>query len=393
MTTGRASLPALPRDRVALLLAVGLFSHGLGIGIVVVPLLALSVGYDAASVGFLVATAAGCQFLTRLALPALLGRFADRALAGAAALCLLGTFGLIALSTALPVFLLAQILQGIGRALFWTSTQTHAVRDTGRPVDRLVDMNLAGNLGTLTGPLVAGLLGAIDLRLALAAAVAVATTAAVLTLGLRRLPPFDRTASSGTLGLLRRPDVAASAWGCVVGGAWWGMLGSFVPVLLVGAGIGTLGVGGMVTTAEAAGFVSLLVLRRLPAERLRDAVRLGGFVVCAALVALALAPPLAALYVALLVVGGGASGAVTTLAPAQAASAAGPEEQGDALSLAGTFRAGALLGSPAGVGALVSFLPLAAGFLTLGLGLALVGGLVGRRATVSSTAAPGPGAG
>lgn len=359
----------------------------------VVPLLALAAGYDAASVGFLVATAAGCQFLTRLALPALLGRFADRAIAGAAAVCLVGAFGSIALSTALPVFVLAQILQGIGRALFWTSTQTHAVRDAGRSVDRLVDMNLAGNLGTLTGPLAAGLLGAQDLRLALAAAIAVAAAAALLTVALRRLPPFDRTASSGAIGLLRRPAVAASAWGCVVGGAWWGMLGSFVPVLLVGAGIGTLGVGGMVTTAEAAGFLALLALRRLPPDRLRDAVRLGGFVVCAALIGLALAPPVAAVYVSLLILGGGASGAVTTLAPAQAASAAGPEEQGDALSLAGTFRAGALLGSPAGVAALVSSLPLSAGFLALGLGLALAGGVVGRRSPVSSVAGPGPGAG
>lgn len=368
-----------PSDRLVSLLVVGLFSHGLGIGIVAVPLVALGAGYDAASVGFLVAIAAASQLTARLALPWLLGRFPDRALSAVAAALLLGSFGSIALSTALPVFVLAQVLQGVGRALFWTSSQTHAIRDSGRPVDRLVDLNIAGNAGTLTGPLVAGALGAIDLRLALVAAVFAAGGAVVGSLTLRRLPPFDRRGSRGAFGLLRRPGIAASSWGSVVGGGWWSMLGSFIPVLLVGAGVGTLGVGGLVTASESAGLVALILLRRLPVERVGVAVATGGFVACGALVGLALVPPILPLYILLLIAGGAASGTVTTLAPALAAAEASPQEQGDALALAGTFRAGALLGAPAGVGALVSVVPLTTGLFILGSGLAAVGLAIERR--------------
>jgi hypothetical protein len=371
-------------DRVTALLTVGLFSHGMGAGIVAVPLIALAAGYEASSVGFLVAVAAASQLTVRLGTPWLLGRFTDRVLSAISAACLVASFSALALSTALPVFVIAQVLQGLGRGVFWTSSQTHAVRDTGRPVQRLVDLNLAGNAGTLSGPLVAGALGAIDLRLALLWAAGSAAAAALGSLALHRLPPFDRRRSSGTLSLLRRPGIAASSWGSVVGGGWWSMLGSFVPVLLVGAGVGTLGVGGLITASEAAGLVALVLLRRLPGERVSLAVAVGGFAACGALVGLALVPPLLPLYVALLLIGGAASGTVTTLAPALAAAEAGPEEQGDALALSGTFRAGALLGAPAIVGAVVTVAPLAVGLFALGSALALVGVVVERGRVVSA---------
>lgn len=383
-------------DRTTSLLVVGLFSHGLGIGIVVVPLIALASGYDAPAIGFLVAVAAATQLVSRFALPRLLGRFPDRLLSAFAAAALAASFAALTVTTVLPVFVLAQVLQGMGRAIFWTSSQTHAVRDTGRPVDRLVDLNLAGNTGTLSGPLVAGVLGAVDLRLALAFAALVAGSAALGALALAHLPPFDRRRSSGTLSLLRRPGIAASSWGSVVGGGWWSMLGSFVPVLLVGVGVETLGVGTLVTASETAGFVTLFLLRGLPAAHVGRAVAIGGFACCGALVGLAVAPASLPVYVALLLLGGAASGTVTTLGPALAAAEAGPDEQGDALALAGLFRAGALFSAPAAVGALVTVVPLAAGLFSLGASLAAVGLVVERGRVVragSGARPPRPGAG
>jgi MFS family permease len=381
---GSERVPDRGSDRITALLTVGLFSHGMGAGIVAVPLIALAGGYEASSVGFLVAVAAASQLTVRLGTPWLLGRFTDRVLSAVSAACLVASFSALVLSTALPVFIIAQVLQGLGRGVFWTSSQTHAVRDSGRPVQRLVDLNLAGNAGTLSGPLIAGALGAIDLRLALLWAAGAAAVAALGSLALHRLPPFDRRRSSGTLSLLRRPGIAASSWGSVVGGGWWAMLGSFVPVLLVGAGVGTLGVGGLITASEAAGLVALVLLRRVPGDRVSLAVAVGGFAACGALIGLALAPQLLPLYVALLLVGGAASGTVTTLAPALAAAEAGPEEQGDALALSGTFRAGALLGAPAVVGAVVTVAPLAVGLFALGSALALVGVVVERGRAVSA---------
>jgi hypothetical protein len=378
-------------DRVTALLTVGLFSHGMGAGIVAVPLMALAAGYDASSVGFLVAVAAASQLTIRLGTPWLLGRYTDRILSAVSAACLMASFGALAISTALPVFVVAQILQGLGRGVFWTSSQTHAVRDTGRPVQRLVDLNLAGNAGTLSGPLIAGALGAIDLRLALLWATGAATGAAFGSLALHRLPPFDRRRSSGTLSLLHRPGIAAASWGSVVGGGWWAMIGSFVPVLLVAAGVGTLGVGGLITASEAAGLMALILLRRVPTDRVSLAVAVGGFAACGALIGLAVAPPWLPLYVMLLLVGGAASGTVTTLAPAMAAAEAGPHEQGDALALSGTFRAGSLLGAPAAVGAVVAVAPLGVGLFALGTGLALVGVAVGRGRSVSAEPPRAPG--
>lgn len=389
-------MPATRRrsDRVTALLVVGLFSHGMGAGTVAVPLIALAAGYEPSSVGFLVAVAAASQLAVRLGTPWLLGRFTDRILSAVSAACLAAAFTALALSTALPVFVVAQVLQGLGRGVFWTSSQTHAVRDSGRPVQRLVDLNLAGNTGTLSGPLVAGALGVIDLRLALVWAAGSAVGATVVSLALNRLPPFDRRRSSGTLGLLRRPGIAASSWGSVVGGGWWSMLGSFVPVLLTGAGVGTLGVGGLITASEAAGLVALVLLRRVPSDRVSVAVAVGGFAACGALIGLAVAPAVLPIYVALLVIGGAASGTVTTLAPALAAAEAGPEEQGDALALSGTFRAGALLGAPAAVGAVVAVAPLAIGLFALGSGLAVVGAVVERGRAVSAGRPPArPGVG
>ncbi|MGK2851168.1 MAG: MFS transporter [Candidatus Limnocylindrales bacterium] len=365
-------------DRRAALSVVFGFSLGLGVATVAIPLLALAAGYDAAAIGFLTASAAASQFAMRLALPALLGRFRDRTLIGVSSLLLMAAFTILALTSVLPAFLLAQILQGSARAIFWTSSQTHAIRGRGRPVRRLIDLNVAGNLGTLTGPALGGMLAVIGLPVALAAAAGGTLIAAIGALALVAFPTFDRDRSAGTLDLLRRDGVDTACWASVVGGTWWSMMGSFVPVVLVGAGIGPQGIGWLVTASEAAGMVALLALRDLASARVRQVVTVAAFTAGASLVAIAASPPVVGAYALLLLAGGAASGTVTTLAPAMASLAAGPEEQGDALALSGTFRAGALFGAPALVGGLLSFIALAPA-LTILAAVALTPGVVLRR--------------
>lgn len=367
--------PSAALDRTVTLAVVFAFSLGLGIGTVMVPLAALAAGYDAAAVGFLVAASAATQFTMRLALPWLLGRFPDRALIAASSLALTAAFGLLIVSTALPVFVLAQFLQGAGRAVFWTGSLTHAVRSEGGSVERLVDVNLAGNTGTLSGPALGGMLATLGLPVALGAAVVASALAVVGAVLLRHLPPYDRRRGAGTLRLLRRDGVDVAVWASAVGGGWWSMMGSYVPVIAVSAGIGAAGTGWLVTISESSGLVALLGLRRIPPPRIRALVRSAGFVTVAALVGLAvvaLAGTSAVLaFVPLMVVGGAASGTVTTLGPAMASLAARPEEQGDALALPGMSRAAALLAAPAGVGALLTAVsvPVAVGLVALALGL------------------------
>ena len=204
------------------------YSVGLGIATVIIPLLALDAGYDPAAVGLLVAVSAGCQFTSRLALPTLLGRVPDRTLIGIASLAMVGAFILLLGSTALPVFVMAQLLQGFSRAIFWTSSQTHAIRGPGRALQRLVDVNAAGSLGTLSGPAIGGMLAVIGLPLALAVAAVASLIAAITTLWMETLPPYDRRHSAGTRHLLGRDGVDVACWASAVTGGWWSMMGSYV---------------------------------------------------------------------------------------------------------------------------------------------------------------------
>lgn len=388
-----AGLPAGPiddrRDRVVGLVVVFAFSIGLGVGTVTIPLLALASGYDAASVGFLVATAAAMQLGTRLAMPWLLGRFTDRILTAISAAMMLAAFLLLVASTALAVFVAAQLLQGAARAIFWTSSQAHAIREQPDPIRRLVDLNVAGNAGTLVGPALGGLLASIGLTVALVAGAAGALVAVLGTALLRAFPPFDRRRSAGTRRLLRRRGVDVACWASVVGGLWWSMMGSFVPVLLVGAGVGSVGVGWAITASEGAGMVALLAQRSVSRRRIGPAVRISAVVATLALIGIALLPPVLPAAVALLVVGGAAAGSTSTLSPAMATVVATADEQGDALALTGTFRAAALFASPAAVGALVVPLAVGPAMAAVAIVVGAAGAIVGRgRAAAEQGGAP-----
>lgn len=379
MSEGAVKSDGAVRDRIATLVAVFGFSLGLGMATIAVPLLALSSGYDAAAIGLLTATSAISQLTTRLALPWLLGRFSDRTLIGAGAALMASAFGLLLMSTAAPVFVGAQLMQGTARGVFWTTSQTHAIRAGGPPIKRLVDMNLAGNAGTLTGPALAGVLAAAAMPLAIGAAGIAAALGLAGSVFLRRLPPFDRRQSAGTWRLLRREGVDVASWASAMSGGWWAMLGSFIPVLFVAAGLGPSDIGWLVTASEAAGAVALLALRGVAAERIPPAVRVSGAVVGIALAGIAVAPPGLVVYGVLLLVGGAASGALVTLAPAMASLAAGPEEQGDALALSGTFRAAALLGAPAAASGLLALTSVSGAVVIVAAALGLPGALLGRR--------------
>jgi hypothetical protein len=366
------------------------FALSIGIAVVAVPLLAIDSGYDAAAIGFIVATSAASQLATRLALPWLLGRFADRTLIGFAAVLMAGAFGVLLLSTALPAFLLAQLAQGAARAIFWTSSQTHAIRSGGQPVKRLVDLNLAGNAGTLTGPALAGFLATIGLPVAIAGAAIAVGLAAVGAPLMAAFPPYDRKGGVGAFGLLRRDGVDVACWANFVAGTWWSMISSYIPVVLVGAGLGPAIIGWLVTLSEGAGAATLLVLRRTSTARIRAIVRAGAFVEMAVLAGIAVAPPVLVAYAALLIVGGTAAGAVTSLAPALVTMVSGDQEHGDALALSGTFRSIAMLGVPASVGAVLVVTSVPVAMVAVAALAAAPGLMLGRRTTGRPLPSAGP---
>src|SRR4029079_5046413 len=99
--------------------------------------------------------------------------------------------------------------------------------------------------------------------LAITGALIAAAFALVLAPALATYPPFDRRQGAGTARLLRREGVDVAGWATFVAGTWWSMLGSYVPVLAVGAGLGPTDVGLLVSLSEGSGAVMMLALRWL----------------------------------------------------------------------------------------------------------------------------------
>jgi hypothetical protein len=361
-------------DRAAFVTSVVAFSVALGVSTVALPLVALAAGYSPAAIGLLAATAAITQLLARLQLPWLLDRMADRTLIAAAGASLGVSYLLLLVSTSAPVFIASQLLQGVSRALFWTATQTHAVRGGNDAVSTLARVMALSGVGTMLGPLLAGVLAGISLPAAIAAGALTAALATVACVGLHRLPPYARAAVSGGTFLWRRRGVDLACWSGFAGGGWRVLLGSYVPVILTAGGLAPGIVGALIALSDGAGILVLAVLVRLRSGRIHAALELSvvaASLALAALPAVATSPLLVGLVLAL---GGAGAGTIMTLGPAVASRAVSAAEQGAAIAATGTFRAVALLLAPAavagalgaiGLGAAVTVVALAIGAPTL----------------------------
>lgn len=365
MTTSRERRP-FSRDVASTAAASAVYALSLGIASVALPLLALRAGYSAAEVGALTAVSAIAQMVTRLFLGVAMRRWPDWTLVAAAALLLGVSNAVVVVSTALVPFVLAELLQGISRACFWTGSQTHVVRGPGPAASRLATVNLVSSVGLLAGPVVAGLLSERSPVLALAVAAGVAVAGVAPTLLLDRLPPFVPPDDRPPGRLWRRPGVDVGCWAGVTAGAWRGLLSSYVPVALDAARQSASTIGALVSVANAASLVGAAAAGRV--RRRPAAVVLGGIVVTglatAATAALAGSVALSALVLA---VSGLAAGALQVLGPAIASDAVHPEERGDAIAVTGTFRAAALFAAPLAVAGLVVVAPLAPAVALVGV--------------------------
>jgi Major Facilitator Superfamily len=356
------------------------FSFALGTGTLALPLLALAAGYDAAAIGLLTAVSAVSQFGLRLQLPWLLGRYPDRALIGLSCLMIASSYGLLLVSEVLPAFLVAQLLQGGARALFWTSSQTHAVRGAGTTVRSLARVQVIGNIGTLSGPAAAGVAAGVSLELALAIGLISGVAGATLSRAMRYLPPFERHSRPGERRIWQRPGVDLACWAGFTAGGWRAMLGSYVPVILTAAGLGPSIVGALLALADGAAIAAGLWLVRHTPARAREAIEIGVVVSCVGLGVLPLVAGQAAVVAGIIALGGIGSGILTTIGPALASDSVAPNERGDAIAVAGTFRAAALLATPAGVAAGLAFVTLPVGMVVAAIGLAIPAVASGLRA-------------
>lgn len=362
-TAGRAG----GSDQGAALGAVFAFSIALGIGNLALPLLALAAGYDAVAVGVLTASSAISQVILRLSLPVLLGRYPDRSIIVFSCGMIGASYALLILSTALPAFLAAQLLQGGARALFWTASQTHAVRMPGTPVRMLAKVGAVANVGTMIGPALTGVIATYSIVAAIGSGVAIAAIGASIAVGLTRLPPYERRRRTGEPRMWRQPGIDVACWSGFAAGGWRALMSSYVPVVLTGAALPPGVIGGLMSAAELASTAALAALVRFPPRWTRATLDVSIIVAAASLALLPLAGGNVAVAGVLIVLSGAGSGPMTTLGAAVARQLAHPADEGEAIALVGTFRAFALLLTPAGVAATLG---------VVGLGAALSGAAV-----------------
>jgi MFS family permease len=345
------------RDTVACATAAVIWSIALGIASVALPLLALEAGYSGVQVGILVALSALTQMLARIGMGSWMNRFPDWTFVLASAVVLGISNAAAALSTAWVPFVAAHLLQGVARAFFWTGSQTHVVRGDRPAVAGLAMINLVSAAGLLVGPIVAGWIGERSLTAALVVATGLCAVACVPSLLLDRLPPFAPPANRPPGRIWRRPGVDAGCWAAVSGGDWRGLLGSYVPVALQGAGQTTTMIGTLVTLANAAQLGGSAVVGRLRDRGMAVSLVLGTVVAGLGTAAVGPVAGSAALVAIALVVSGTGAGALQTVGPAVAAEAVHREERGLAIASTGTFRSAALLVTPLAAAGIVAFAP------------------------------------
>ncbi len=365
------------------------YSFALGVATVAFPLIALDAGYSGVQVGVLTAVSAISQMSTRSVLALVMRHVPDRTLVTVAAVLLAISSGVLVFSTALAVFVVAELVQGAARGLFWTGSQTHVVRGSGSSVSALAMVNFVSSIGLLAGPVVAGFLLESGNALTLLVATAAAALTVPISFLLDRLPPFTRPTDRPPGRFWRRPGVAAGCWAGVTAGAWRGLVGSYVPVALQHAGQSSTSIGALVSVANAASVVGAGVVGRVTREGAWRAFAAGTLATglgTAAVAAVAGSAPLAAVALALSGLG---AGALQTVGPAVATEAVHPEERGEAIAVTGTWRAGALFVAPLGVAGLIVVIPLTAA-MTLAGALITLPVLAVRRRPAAQHASPVP---
>ena len=348
------------------------YSFALGVASVAVPLQAVASGYGAVEIGVLTAVSAVSQMVSRMFLGRAMRRWPDWWIIAASCVLLAASCLVLVATTAVVPFCIAQLLQGVSRACFWTGSQTHVVRGEGSSVRALASVNLVGNVGLLAGPAVAGLMIGTDARAALVTSAAAACLALGPILRLDRLAPFRKVVSEQPGRLWQRTGVWEGCRAGVCAGAWRALLGSYVPLVLVQADQSAAAVGVLIAVANAASILGAWWVRHLEEDRaIARTLLLGTPVTGLAVAAVGPLAPYAVLGGLALVVSGVAAGALQTLGPALAADSVHEQERGEAVAATGTFRAASLFVTPLATAALVTVLPVAGAIVATGLVVAV----------------------
>lgn len=350
-----------------------LFSFAMGLSAVAIPLYALRSGFSDGQVGVLVALSACAQLGSRSVIGSLMRRVADKYfVVGAALLMSLSCLALVT-STSLVAFVLSQLAQGAARGFFWTGSQTHAVRTSPSSVAALARINLLSGIGQILGPFLAGpLIDHLSTWWALVCGAGFGAAAMLPAMLLARLEPLRPKAKrKGSMAAAwQQPGVGLASWAGATAGGWRAMMNSYVPVVLSAAGQGASAVGVVAGIANAASIAGTGVAGRISVARLRPYLVAGISTTGVGIALFGVFAGQVAVGAAALAVSGLAAGLLQTAGPALASEVVGPDERGEALATAGTYRAAALLLAPLGVAGLLGVMAASSAVAVLGVAIA-----------------------
>lgn len=345
------------------------YSASLAMESVAMPLLAIAAGYSRTDVGLLTALSALAQLVSRLGAAPLMRRVPDRVLVSAAGLVITASSALLAWSAAPLVFVVAELLQGLARGMFWTGAQTHVVRSTGRVVGRLAVVNFVSSIGLLAGPPLAGALATSSFELTLLVAAGLSACSVALSFRLARMEPFEAVKGRFGVRAWHHSGVRLGCWAGVSAGSWRGLVSSYLPVILTEASESSVTVGVMVAVANGASIAGSALMGALRGRGARVAFPVGVVLTGAGIGLVGAFPGVPVLVAALLAASGVGAGLLQTLGPAAAATSVAAAERGDAVAIAGSFRAAALFFAPIVTAGLL-------GVIGLGPAIGLAGGLL-----------------
>ncbi len=361
---------SVSRDNSILSFTALVYSLSMGIQAVLLPLLALAAGYSKPDIGILTALSAVTQLVARMSSASAMRHVSDKVLVSAACLAMAVSGLLVAWSAYVLVFVASELIQGFARGTFWTAATTHVVRQEGPSVGRMAAVNLLSSGGLLAGPILAGYLARYSLSTALLVAGIIAVLAAFPALMLVKEAPFTKEGKRVKREIWSQHEVRIGSWAGLTAGSWRGILNSYVPVVLRSVGESYFLVGVLVAVANAASIAGAGIMGLLSRFRQIKVFAVGVITAAAGTALVGLTAKSVTISVVLLAVGGIGAGLLQTLGPVMAANGVSPQQKGDAVAIAGSFRAGALLVAP-------FFTAMLLGPLGMTAALIIVGGTLG----------------
>ena len=169
----------------------------------------------------------------------------------------------------------------------------------------------------------------------------------------------------------RKPGIDVACWAGFAGGGWRALQSSYVPVILTAAGLPAGIVGILLSASDLASTIAIAALVRFPPRYTVISLHLA---VLAAGIGLAILPFVAGMPVLAgmtMMFAGAGAGPLMTLSVAMARQLADPADEGEAIALIGTFRAGALLVTPTAVALSLAVLTVGAAMSIAGIAIAV----------------------